>query len=289
MKMRRLLASTAVALLVAGPLGAQQASEGVAAPDAPATATPPETGVPGGLFLPSMPDAIYASELIGMDVYSSETDYAADYGDDRAVTPDARSQWDEIGQINDVVLSPAGAVQAVLVDVGGFLGIGTHTVAVDMSQLHILRGDDDARFAAVTSSADALRAAPEYERQIDQTAEVADAAAPGMATAPTRPSFEREGFADADYNQLTAEDLEGTAVYDANDENIGSLEELILSTDGKIEQAVIDVGGFLGMGERRIGLAFDEMQVMTNADNSEVRVYIDQTRETLEQRPEYQE
>ena len=174
-------------------------------------------------------------------------------------------------------------------DIGGFLGIGTHTVAVDMSQLHFLRGDDDARFAAVTSSADALKAAPEYERQIDQTAEVADAAAPGMATAPTRPSFEREGFADADYNQLTAEDLEGAAVYDANDENIGSLEELILSTDGKIEQAVIDVGGFLGMGERRIGLSFDEMQVMTNPDNTEVRVYIDQTRESLEQRPEYQE
>ena len=236
-----------------------------------------------------MPDAIYASELIGMDVYSSETDYAADYGDDRAVTPDARSQWDDIGEINDVVLSPAGDVEAVLVDIGGFLGIGTHTVAVDMSQLHFLRGDDDARFAAVTSSADALKAAPEYERQIDQTAEVADAAAPEMATAPTRPSFEREGFADADYNQLTAEDLEGAAVYDANDENIGSLEELILSTDGKIEQAVIDVGGFLGMGERRIGLSFDEMQVMTNPDNSEVRVYIDQTRESLEQRPEYQE
>lgn len=39
----------------------------------------------------------------------------------------------------------------------------------------------------------------------------------------------------------------------------------------------------------RIGLAFDEMQVMTNADNSDVRVYIDQTREALEQRPEYQQ
>ena len=42
------------------------------------------------------------------------------------------------------------------------------------------------------------------------------------------------------------------------------------------------------MGERRIGLAFDEMQVMTNPDNTEVRVYIDRP-ETLEQRPEYQE
>ena len=95
--MRRLLTSTALALLVAGPLGAQQAGEGVAAPDAPATATAPGRR-PRRALLPSMPDAIYASELIGMDVYSSETDYAADYGDDRAVTPDARSQWDDIGR-----------------------------------------------------------------------------------------------------------------------------------------------------------------------------------------------
>ena len=110
-----------------------------------------------------------------------------------------------------------------------------------------------------------------------------------MAAAPTRPAFEREGFTTADYDKLTADDLEDAAVYDANDENIGSVEELILSQDGKIEQAIVDVGGFLGMGEHRIGLAFDEMQVMTNADNSDVRVYIDQTRETLEQRPEYQQ
>ena len=61
-----------------------------------------------------------------------------------------------------------------------------------------------------------------------------------------------------------------------------------MSQDGKIEQAIVDVGGFLGMGEHRIGLTFDEMQVMTNADHSEVRIYIDQTRQTLEQRPEYQ-
>ena len=66
----------------------------------------------GELFLPStVPDALYASELIGMDVYSSATDYAAEYGD-RAVEPDVRSQWDDIGEINDIVLSPAGDIQA---------------------------------------------------------------------------------------------------------------------------------------------------------------------------------
>ena len=287
--MRRLLASTALVLVAASPLVAQQATDAEPAKRA---------GAPvGELFLPSMPDALYASELIGMDVYSSATDYAAEYSD-RAVGADVRSEWDDIGEINDIVLSPAGDVEGVLVDIGGFLGIGARTVALDMGQLHFLRDEADVSFAAVTSSREALEAAPEYLRETDQTAGVAstDAAdttagttAPGMAAAPTRPTFEREGFTTAEYDELTADDLKDAPVYDATDENIGSVEELILTQDGKIKQAIVDVGGFLGMGEHRIGLAFDEMQVMTNADNSEVRVYIDQTRQTLEQRPEYQE
>ena len=287
--MRMLLASTALVLIAASPLAAQQATD---APAAPATGTVTPAGE---LFLPSMPDALSASELIGMDVYSSATDYAAEYGD-RAVELDARSQWDDIGEINDIVFSPAGEVQGVLVDIGGFLGIGARTVALDMRQLHFLRDEADAGFVAVTSSREALEAAPEYQLETDQIAgvgsspEAADTTmAPDMAAAPTRPAFERDGFTTADYDQLTADGLEDATVYDANDENIGSVEQLILSKDGKIEQAIVDVGGFLGMGVHRIGLAFDEMQVMTNADNSDVRVYIDQTREALEQRPEYQQ
>ena len=138
--MRRLLASTALVLMTAGSLAAQQAPDGAARE---------------GMFLPStVPDALYASELIGMDVSSSETDYAAEYGD-RAVEPDVRSQWDDIGEINDIVLSPAGDIQAVLVDIGGFLGIGTRTVALDMNQLHFLRDDTDVSFAADKESGSA--------------------------------------------------------------------------------------------------------------------------------------
>jgi sporulation protein YlmC with PRC-barrel domain len=103
----------------------------------------------------------------------------------------------------------------------------------------------------------------------------------------TRPAFEREGYTDADYAALTAEDLQGAAVYDGNDENVGSVEELVLAADGAIEEAVLDVGGFLGIGAHSVAIPFDEMQVMTNAGGDDVRVYIDQTREQLEQRPEY--
>ena len=185
----------------------------------------------------------------------------------------------------------------MLVDIGGFLGIGARTVALDMSQIHFLRDEYRRELRGGHKFARSARGRPgvpagdgrDRRGREPRRGRHHRCRGPGHGRGASRPAFEREGFTTADYDQLTADDLEEAAVYDANDENIGSVEELILSQDGKIEQAIVDVGGFLGMGEHRIGLAFDEMQVMTNADNSEVRVYIDQTRQTLEQRPEYQQ
>ena len=99
--MRILSAGTALALILAGPLMAQQATD---------ETTPTARSVPR-LFLETDPAAIYASDLIGMDVYSSATDYATEYGNNRPATADVRSQWDDIGEINDVVVSPDGSVQ----------------------------------------------------------------------------------------------------------------------------------------------------------------------------------
>ena len=288
--MTRLLASTAFALVVAAPLAAQEATTGAA------DAAGQQATTAGVLFLDAQePGMIYGSQLIGMDVYGSETDYAADYGDDRPVAESDRAAWDAIGEVNDIVMTAEGDVHGILVDIGGFLGMGEHTVALDMSKVHLLRDENQAPFLAVTTSREALEQAPEFQREDQTMAEGAanpnlEATEPatGPGTAMTRPAFEREGYMTAEIDDLTAEQLEGATVYDANDENVGEIEQLVLSDDGKIETAVVDVGGFLGMGEHSVAMSFDELQVMTNADNTEVRVYIDATREDLQQRPEYQ-
>ncbi len=308
--MKTFLATTAtIALLVSSPLLAQDAvpaepgagatpemqhSDPAAAPSADPMATDP-------LFLPTaQADNRYASDLIGMDVYSSAADYGT-YSADPVASAD-RSGWDSIGQINDIALSADGQVQAVLVDIGGFLGMGVHTVALDMSQVHFLSDENGNHFVAVNSTREALEAAPGYERT-DTLAQTAPAVAPGdpaaapadpamapVATAPgtdpvmTRPAFTREGFADVDYAQLTAADLDGATVYDLNDDSIGSVSELVLGADGTIEHAVVDVGGFLGIGAHSVALDFDELQIMRD-EGGTVRVYIDETREQLEARP----
>lgn len=62
---------------------------------------------------------------------------------------------------------------------------------------------------------------------------------------------------------------------------------MLLTDAGEMDRAVIDVGGFLGMGERSVAVTFAELQIVQTEDGSDLRVYIDSSQEVLEQQPEY--
>lgn len=68
-------------------------------------------------------------------------------------------------------------------------------------------------------------------------------------------------------NALTADDLQGLSVYGSNDESIGEISELVLSDNGDISQVVIDVGGFLGLGEKPVALPFEEVTLREGGDD----------------------
>lgn len=104
----------------------------------------------------------------------------------------------------------------------------------------------------------------------------------------TPPNIEREGYQEATAQDLTAEMLEGIAVYGPEDESVGEIGELILDDGGRINEAVIDVGGFLGVEERNVAVMFEELRVLRQDDSGDVRVYIDCSEKQLEQLPEYQ-
>ncbi|MGE6739711.1 PRC-barrel domain-containing protein [Allorhizobium pseudoryzae] len=65
------------------------------------------------------------------------------------------AEGENIGDINDVLVSQDGSVNAVIIGVGGFLGIGEKDVAVQMSALQLGPGmtQDEANAAAATSPA----------------------------------------------------------------------------------------------------------------------------------------
>ena len=52
----------------------------------------------------------------------------------------------------------------------------------------------------------------------------------------------------------------GVDVYNEANEKVGNIEDLILDKSGKIEHVVLGVGGFLGMGEHYVAVAFDKLK-----------------------------
>lgn len=236
-----------------------------------------------------------ASELIGMRVYATESDI----NNETMIADGGETEWDDIGEINEIVLTREGSVQSVIVGVGGFIGVGERDVAIDMSQLKFVseEGDSDDFFLVVNASTAGVEEAPEYmsnrqDASMESGTTTAATDVP-MATATDRPmlnqpAVERDGYTPVAVDEMTAEDLTGARVYGANDEDVGEISELLMTDDGKIDRAVIDVGGFLGMGERSVAVTFNELQIIRTDDGSDFRVYIDSTEEALEQQPEYE-
>ncbi|APG49395.1 PRC-barrel domain-containing protein [Phaeobacter porticola] len=249
------------------------------------------------------PMAIHASEFIGMRVYRSEDGKGASEHDG------VQKEWDDIGEINDVVLNRDGTVDSVLVDIGGFLGMGENQVAVDMKSVKFVADSSTAEdlsdfFLVMEASADVLKEAPTYDwtRQADaatdemkQDATAAageikdDADAMAENTEETvKDVFARDGFANVVATDLTSEELTGAPLYDSNDEWIGEVSQINLTDDGKVKSIVADIGGFLGLGEKPVELELTKMDIMRADDGDDLRAYVSMSKEQLEQLPDYE-
>jgi sporulation protein YlmC with PRC-barrel domain len=60
--------------------------------------------------------------------------------------------------------------------------------------------------------------------------------------------------------QWRASKLIGVNVYNDNNEKIGDIEELIVDKSGKVDQVVLGVGGFLGMGEHYVAVPMEKLK-----------------------------
>jgi len=54
--------------------------------------------------------------------------------------------------------------------------------------------------------------------------------------------------------------LVGVKVYNNNNENVGSIDDLLVDKSGAVKGVVIGVGGFLGMGEHLVAVSFDQLK-----------------------------
>jgi sporulation protein YlmC with PRC-barrel domain len=74
----------------------------------------------------------------------------------------------KIGEIGDVLVGSNGVVNAVIVEVGGFLGAGEKDVAVSFSSIRKTMKDNKA-YLTMDTTKDALKSAPGYKYDSDKT------------------------------------------------------------------------------------------------------------------------
>jgi hypothetical protein len=102
------------------------------------------------------------------------------------------------------------------------------------------------------------------------------------------PQIERADMQQPTADQMSLESLLETDVFDVNDENLGTVTEVVLDDSGATQYVVVDIGGFLGIGSSPVAVGFDEMTLLTD-DAGELRAYVDATRQELEDAPRYEQ
>ena len=76
---------------------------------------------------------------------------------------------------------------------------------------------------------------------------------------------------------MGADTLIGNDVYNANNEDLGDIKEIMLDmTNGQVSYAVLSYGGFLGMGEKLFAVPWDTLKLDT--ENKRFVLNIDKDR-----------
>jgi sporulation protein YlmC with PRC-barrel domain len=309
----KLLAATAIATLA---LSGAQAADNTVTNDNTMGTKAASTAMDANGYVQASADQILASRLMGETIYTSNE---ADAG--------------SLGDVNDLVLSKDGRVQAVVIGVGGFLGIGDKNVAVPFDRLQIQGEADGAATDLSTAdnttdmkqtdvnrpgtvryslqaSKQELQDAPEYN--VDMTRSAANDVPPAgvaangdqklaqNAPAGTADATNADNAANVTTNpmnrdnmqvvanaDLSADNLIGATVYDGTNDDIGEIGDVILQPKGEVQALVIDVGGFLGLGEKHVALDASNLQFRRDANDQSIVVFTSFTREQLENQKEY--
>jgi sporulation protein YlmC with PRC-barrel domain len=102
-------------------------------------------------------------------------------------------------------------------------------------------------------------------------------------------AVKRDGYKAIEADTMKADNLIGTRVYGTKNEDVGEISNIIINPGKKTKAAVIDVGGFLGLGEKTVSVPMNELRIMREEEGDDLRVYIDATEERLENLPEYED
>jgi sporulation protein YlmC with PRC-barrel domain len=119
-------------------------------PATPMTANPAPKAAPAPMpsetpkFITVQNDDVLSSNVVGLDVYNDQNN--------------------DIGKIQDIVFDNSKKLMGYIVSVGGFLGMGTHYVAVEPESVKVTYDASNKVWrATMNATKDQLKAAPEFK------------------------------------------------------------------------------------------------------------------------------
>lgn len=108
-------------------------------------------------------------------------------------------------------------------------------------------------------------------------------------TAESSTAMEATFITSKENGELLADDLMGNEVQSTveADESIGTIDDFLLNEQGEIKAVIVSVGGFLGMGEKNVAIAWESLELTQEDDEYVIKVNASQ--ESLEEAENFEE
>lgn len=205
---------------------------------------------------------------------------------------------ENLGSVEDLIVEiETGHINYVIVSFGGFLGIGDNYYAVPPQDFNWSpeTADRSARLM-IDITEEELVDAPQFSYDDDLTIDGWDGellnywdTRRGVDSAE---AMEEEtmnsGFAGAEGQSVPATTLIGHSIENSADENLGSIEDLIISLESSaIHYAVVSFGGFLGIGDNYYLVPPQDFNWIPATSDRNDGLTIDITEEELVDAPQF--
>ncbi len=191
------------------------------------------------------------------------------------------AQGEELGEVDDLIMSRNGKIKKVILSVGGFLGIGDRLVAVPFKSLKIDEKDNIVynvtkqelekhpvfsyrREGLYGYYYEPFYALPAYGMRRDYRYPPPPPYGEPYAPFPPRGKYRGEyGPWEWEYfpERLRISTILNRVVLNNKGEEVGEIDDLIINRIGKVEQIILSVGGFLGMDEKLAAMPFKPLKV----------------------------
>jgi sporulation protein YlmC with PRC-barrel domain len=194
-------------------------------------------------------------------------------------------QSEEIGEIDDLIISRNGKIKKVILSVGEFVGVGERLVAIPFRSVkrdgtgHVVYnvGREQLRdYPRFDYRKEGLYGEPYYPSPLFSTGYSP------YASLPPRMRCRGESIPWAwEYypERLRVSALLDRGVLNNTGQEVAELSELMISPEGRVEQIILDAGGFLRIDEKLVAVPFKPLKI------TDLGIVYNITKEQLQKSP----